>query len=317
MRDNAACCFLSAAVAQWIEYWPPKPRVVGSIPASRTSNQFLPADAHSMTVLPAPENAQAAAAELLRQHAARESFQGLPAAFAPSDAQAAYRIQDACIAQLLLQRQTAPAGYKIAITTPAMRDMVGFQDSVAGRLLADQLHRSGDRIRASDYVHLIVEFEIAFELARALPAKPSPWTGDSILGYVKCAYPALEIADDRLAHYPSLKQSLLTLVADNAWNQGLVLGAPVVGLDADAILALEGHAFIDGTEVGRGTGRDVLGHPLDALAWLANHLAGRGMTMRAGDIVTTGSLVKSQFPVAGNRVEFRLPGFGEVQIDIT
>jgi hypothetical protein len=36
MRDNAACYF-NAAVAQWIEYWPPKPRVVGSIPASRTS----------------------------------------------------------------------------------------------------------------------------------------------------------------------------------------------------------------------------------------------------------------------------------------
>ena len=269
-----------------------------------------------MTVLPAPEFAQACAAELVRQHAARETFRALPDPFAPADTQTAYRIQDSFVAKLQQQRHVALAGYKIAITTPAMRDMVGFQDSVSGRLFSDQLHRSGHTIHARDYVRLIVEFEIAFEFARDLPFSVLPWTGASILQHVKCAYPALEIADDRLADYPSLKQSVLTLIADNAWNQGLVLGKPVTGLDAAAIQALEGIAFIDQHEVGRGTGRDVLGHPLDALAWLANHLAARGLSMKAGDIVTTGSLVKSQFPVTGNRIDFRLPGFGEVHLAV-
>jgi 2-keto-4-pentenoate hydratase len=267
-----------------------------------------------MTVLPAPAFAQAAAAELVRQHAQRERFRALAGPLAPADTEAAYRIQDAFVAQLATQRNAALAGYKIAITTPAMRDMVGFQDSVAGRLLADQVHRCGHTIVARDYVRLIVEFEIAFELARDLPAMTQPWTGATILDHVKCAYPALEIADDREADYPSLKQSVLTLIADNAWNQGLVLGEPVAGLDAGSIQALEGVAFIDDREVGRGTGRDVLGHPLEALAWLANHLAARGLPLRCGDIVTTGSLVKSQFPAAGNRVAFRLPGFGEVDL---
>jgi 2-keto-4-pentenoate hydratase len=269
-----------------------------------------------MTVLPSPAFAQAAATELLRQHVQRENFRALDGPFSPAGTEAAYRIQDAFVAQLATQRNAAPAGYKIAITTPAMRDLVGFQDSVAGRLLADQMHRSGQTIHARDYVRLIVEFEIAFELARDLPAATSPWTGTTILDYVKCAYPALEIADDRNAHYPELKHSVLTLIADNAWNQGLVLGVPVSGLDGASIQALEGVAFIDGREVGRGTGRDVLGHPLDALAWLANHLAARGLPMNAGDIVTTGSLVKSQFPVAGNRIAFRLPGLGEVELAI-
>ena len=269
-----------------------------------------------MTVLPAPAFASAAAAELVRQHAARETFGALPGALAPPDTDAAYRIQDAFVAQLLELRQSALAGYKIAITTAAMRDMVGFQDSVSGRLLADQVLRSGDTVHARDYVRLIVEFEIAFELARDLPATATPWTGTSILEHVACAYPALEIADDRQADYPSLKQAVFTLIADNAWNQGLVLGAPVSGLDAASIQALEGIAFIDGREVGRGSGRDVLGHPLDALAWLANHLAARGLAMKAGDIVTTGSLVKSQFPVLGNRIDFRLPGFGDVQLTV-
>lgn len=269
-----------------------------------------------MAVTPASASTQAAATELVRQHATREAFRALAGSLAPADTEAAYRIQDTFVAQLLQRRQTSPAGYKIAITTPAMRDMVGFQDSVAGRLLADQMHRSGHAIRASDYVRLIVEFEIAFEMARELPPAGTPWTGASILEHVACAYPALEIADDRGADYPSLRQSVLTLIADNAWNQGLVLGEPVAGLDAASIQALEGVASIDGREVGRGTGRDVLGHPLDALAWLANHLATRGLPLGAGDIVTTGSLVKSQFPVAGNRIAFRLPGFGEVHLAV-
>ena len=269
-----------------------------------------------MTVLPVPALAHAAATELLRQHAARETFCALAGALAPADTDAAYRIQDSFVSQTLQQRRTALAGYKIAITTPAMRDMVGFQDSVSGRLFMDQLHRSADTIESRDYVRLIVEFEIAFELAHDIPVGATPWTGATILGHVACAYPALEVADDRRADYPGLKQSVLTLIADNAWNQGLVLGEPVRGLDATSILALEGVAFIDGREVGRGTGRDVLGHPLDALAWLANHLAARGLPMKAGEIVTTGSLVKSQFPVAGHRIAFRLPGLGEVLLRI-
>ena len=269
-----------------------------------------------MSALPGPVTAQAAAAELIRQHAARENFSALSGDLAPDGTQAAYRIQDSYVAQLLQQRKTSLAGYKIAITTPAMRDMVGFQDSVSGRLLRDQVHRAGHRIKARDHVRLIVEFEIAFEMAHDLPAIGAPWTGATILEHVACAYPALEIADDRCADYVSLKHSVLTLIADNAWNQGLVLGAPATALDGAFLQAVEGIASIDGREVGRGTGRDVLGHPLDALAWLANHLVGRGLPMRAGDIVTTGSLVKSQFPVAGNRVAFLLPGLGEVHLTV-
>jgi len=269
-----------------------------------------------MTMPPDPASVQAAATELLRQHARRETFSALATGLAPGSVHEAYLIQDACISQLQQQRQTSLAGYKIAITTPAMRDMVGFQDSVSGRLFADQLHRSGHTVRGRDHVRLIVEFEIAFEMARDLPVTGPPWTRTSILDQVACAYPALEIADDRCADYPSLKDSVLTLIADNAWNQGLVLGAPVTGLGVESLQALEGIALIDGREVGRGTGRDVLGHPLDALTWLANHLQARGLPMQAGDIVTTGSLVKSQFPQPGNLVSFRLPGLGEVHLAV-
>jgi 2-keto-4-pentenoate hydratase len=75
-------------------------------------------------------------------------------------------------------------------------------------------------------------------------------------------------------------------------------------------------ALVAGREQGRGHGRDVLGHPLDALAWLANHLQSRGLQLQAGDIVTTGSLVKTQFPKAPCEVAFELEGGGAVRAQL-
>jgi 2-keto-4-pentenoate hydratase len=66
--------------------------------------------------------------------------------------------------------------------------------------------------------------------------------------------------------------------------------------------------------VGEGYGRDVLGHPLEALAWLANRLLASGRVLRRGHIVLTGSLVASKFPQPGDSVEFTVAGLGSVAL---
>jgi 2-keto-4-pentenoate hydratase len=73
-----------------------------------------------------------------------------------------------------------------------------------------------------------------------------------------------------------------------------------------------GRAFVNGVEAGQGTGADVLGHPHNALAWLANHLAASGKHLRAGEIVLTGSLVKTIWLKPGDRVMMDLRGLGSV-----
>ncbi len=259
---------------------------------------------------------QAAARELLRQHDARENFRALDGDLELTDVASAYAVQDACVGQLLRSRHTSLAGYKIALTTLAMREMVGFHDSISGCVFKDQVLVSGSSVRAANYGRLIVEFEVAFEMGRDLPSSPVPWTGESILEHVACAYAALEVADDRNADYSTLAHSILTLTADNAWNQGLVLGTRFAVSDLASLAALEGIARIDGQEVGRGTGRDVLGNPADALAWSANHLASRGTGLTQGALVTTGSLIRSQFPKAGQQVEFIVNGVGNVRLAV-
>jgi 2-keto-4-pentenoate hydratase len=264
----------------------------------------------------ANELADAAAAELVRQHRHNERFAALRPPWQVEDAAFAYAVQERFVSRLERLRGTRTCGYKIALTTPAMRRMVGYHDSISGHLLEDQVMASGTQVRAADYGRLLIEFEIAFRIAADLPADGAPWTRQSILPFVACAFPALEVADDRNADYTALADSILTLAADNAWNQGIVLGAPVTGLTPESLLAATGIAAIDGEEVGRGTGADVMGHPLDALAWLANHLRGRGLGLAADHLVTTGSLVTSKFPLAGNTVEFCVDGLGSVRLAV-
>ncbi len=76
------------------------------------------------------------------------------------------------------------------------------------------------------------------------------------------------------------------------------------------LAAMQGRAFINGTLAGEGTGADVLGHPLHALAWLANHLAARGDGLEAGQLVLTGSLVKTVWLKAGDRVAWNSMDWG-------
>ena len=153
------------------------------------------------------------------------------------------------------------------------------------------MHDSGAKLAASDYVRVGVECEIAVKLARDLPASEGPFTAEWMDEAIEAYYPAIEIVDDRYAKWETLGAP--TLVADDFFAAGCVLGEAVPRNNAPDLLNVAGRAVINGKEAGRGTGADVLGHPHNALAWLANHLAAEGRGLHAGQIVLTGSLVKT------------------------
>jgi 2-keto-4-pentenoate hydratase len=252
---------------------------------------------------------------LFEAHRKRERFAPLPPELAPRDMVEAYAIQGQFVGRRA--EQLGPvSGYKIALTTPAMRAMVGLDDSVAGDMLESTIHRGDTRVRAADFQRLVVEFEIAFELAEDLPAIDAPYTRERIARAVACAMPAFELADDRNADYAKLKENALMLAADNGWNEGAVLGKPVAKWAGIDLAALKGVATLNGEKIGEGHGRDVMGHPLDALAWVANNLASRGLGLWRGDVVITGSLVTSKFPKAGDRLRFEAGALGAVELAV-
>ena len=256
-----------------------------------------------------------AAEKLLEAHERRERFAPLPAELAPRTPQEAYAIQDAFVA-LRSDRLGAIAGYKIALSTAEMQRFVGVDSPQAGVMLESTLRRTPARVRAADYVRLIVEFEVAFQMAADLPAADAPYTRDSVAPFVRAAMPALELADDRDADYGQLARHPYELIADNCWNEGAVLGVPVEDWQAHDLAAVRGVATINGAVVGEGVGAAAMGHPLDALAWVANHLASekRGLVFR--DVVITGSLITTKTVKAGDQVKFDLGPLGSVELRV-
>ena len=256
-----------------------------------------------------------AAQRLFDAHQRREPFTPLPAELAPRTAEEAYAIQDSFVA-LRAQKLGAIAGYKIALSSREMQRFVGVSEPQGGVLLESTLHRTPAKVRAVDYVHLIVEFEIAVQIAADLPVADAPYTRSSVAPFVQAVMPAIELADDRHADYGQLARHPLELIADNGWNEGAVLGVPVTNWAALDLAAVRGVATINGKVVGEGVGAAAMGHPLDALTWVANHLAAhsRGLVFR--DVVITGSIITTKVVQAGDLVKFSIDQLGDVELRV-
>lgn len=251
-----------------------------------------------------------AAADLLqREHDERKTFRSIRQNFAFDDVSVSYDIQAALVRRIVERRSCATIGYKIGLTSKRMQDMCRIPHPIAGHILDDRGHSSGATISLSEYVHLGAECEIAVRMGRDIDAASLPSTYEEIAEAVAAVAPALELIEDRHADYASL--DMLTLVADNSWNAGVVLGE--FRTSWPDLAAIEGVLAVNGEEVDRGHGRDTLGHPFEPLLWLAQHLIARGEMLRAGQIVMTGSLVPTRFPVAGDRYRFSLKGLGSVE----
>jgi 2-keto-4-pentenoate hydratase len=139
-----------------------------------------------------------------------------------------------------------------------------------------------------------------------------PFSAKTIEPHIDGVCAAIELVDDRDADYTSLE--VLSLVADNSWNGGIVLSefAPALP-DLENVL---GRAKKDGFEIGDGRGRDILGHPFNSVAWLASQLASRGIGLKAGEVVMTGSVMKTVFPTEDAEYRFELEGTGSVEVKV-
>ena len=264
--------------------------------------------------MPDEDRIQQATRFLLEEHRARRPFAPIPTACAPRTVEEAYAMQDT-FTTLLAATQGPVAGYKIALTTPVMQQMVGFREPIAGSI-PQTIRHSPCTIRSAEYMHLGVECEIAVQLGRTLPATSAPWSRARVAEAIGTVMAAFELVDDRNANYAHLAVQILSVIADNAWNAGIVLGPPVTDWRSLDLAAVRGTMRINGHVVGEGQGRDVMGHPLEALTWLANMLATRGQGLAQGMVIITGSIVTTKFIHPGDTVQAVVEGLGEVHLNV-
>ena len=261
------------------------------------------------------ETIDATARAYLEARRARATYRPLDAAVRSGPLDDAYRIQDRLHRLVAEAGLGEIAGWKIALTSKAMQQMTGVDQPAAGAIFSKAVLPSPARVKLAAYHHLGVEFEVAVRLADDLPASGTPWTRPSVAGRVDACMPAFELVEDGNADYKTL--DAFTLVAQNAWNGGVVLGSPVT---AWRVVDLENsvtRCWINREPGGQGKTGDALGHPFEAVAWLANLLNRRGGMIRRGMIVMTGSSITTRFPAPGDRVRFAIDGLGEIALEVS
>jgi 2-keto-4-pentenoate hydratase len=229
-------------------------------------------------------NQIAAASRTLNNHwRAGTKFGGLETALRPRDRAEAYAIQAA-----IEGTSNKPLfGWKIAATSEAGQKHINVEGPMAGRILAETVIADGGTASMAGNEMRVGEPEFCFRMASDLPPRAKPYSVQEVLDAVGTLHPAIEIPDSRFADFVNAGAS--QIIADNACAHLFVLGPPTSAnwraldlVEEKPVIVLGGKRYV-------GHGKNVLGDPRVALAWLANELSGIGITLRAGQIVTTGT----------------------------
>ncbi len=254
----------------------------------------------------------AAASKTLHDHwQAGTKIGDLEPALRPRDRVEGYAVQAA-----MEQYSTAGMfGWKIAATSAAGQKHINVGGPLAGRIFAERVIADGGTASMAGNEMRVGEPEFAFRMGRDLPPRPTPYPVEEVLSAIDTLHPAIELPDSRFADFVTAGEA--RLIADNACAHLFVLGAPTTAdwravdlVEHRPVVTLRGQRFV-------GHGRNVLGDPRVALAWLVNELRSLGLTLKAGEVVTTGTCHPPLPIAAGDRFEADFGHFGKVSIALT
>lgn len=241
----------------------------------------------------------------------RDAYAGTPVppiAGALADVAAAYQVQMWQIADRVAAGRRI-VGRKIGLTSLVVQRQLGVSEPDFGHLTDDMIHGDNAEIAFAALRQPRVEAEIALILGADL-AMPNPTVAD-VIAATAYALPALEIVASRIADW---KIGILDTVADNASAGAVVLGGPARRLDGLDLAGCAMTMTLNGDVVSQGHGRDCLGHPLNAAAWLARTVQALGHPLRAGEVILTGALGPMRPVSLGDSVEATIGGLGTVSV---
>ena len=204
----------------------------------------------------------------------------LPGEIRPRTLAEGYAVQRRLIEEL----QEEPVGWKLGIASRNSMRKAGIERAVAGRVLASRYFRSGEVASVPRNVAVTVEFEVAFVLSRDIEphAVPMPLMEAVIATRVTFELLRSRFIDHRAAGLPSF-------AADNGAFHALVVG-PAIDSTQIGDVVRSVVVSVDGEEKSRAQSGDDLIDPFQSLAGLIAHAREYGITLRRGDIVSTGSL---------------------------
>jgi 2-keto-4-pentenoate hydratase len=220
----------------------------------------------------------------------------------------AYRIQLGVV-EMKKADGSKVVGKKIGLTSKAMQKMLNVDQPDYGHIFGNTVIEDGASFPVKELIQPKIEPEVAFILDRDL--KGPGVTAMQVMLATRFVVPALEIIDSRVEGW---RIKLADTIADNASSARVVLGGPPKAID-QVDLRLIGMVMEKNGEVAQtGAGAAVLGHPANAVAWLANAIGRFGVTLSAGEVVMPGAISGAVDVAAGDTVRASFHGLGTVSV---
>lgn len=219
--------------------------------------------------------------------------------------EAAYRIQ----AELMARRVKAGdrlIGYKAALTSKAMQRQEGIDTPVLGTLLASRLRSEAEPVSLKGFLKGTVEPEVGVVMGGDLsgPGVTPQAAVAAIAGYV----PAIEVGDIRTEGRRTLQHSICCNTFNGAHLFGTALTPPGIDLRREGMtMAVNGRHHASATAI------EVLGDPVLSVVFIANRLAELGLSLRAGMVLLTGSIVSSIPVQPGDAVRIQFTRLGDIE----
>jgi 2-keto-4-pentenoate hydratase len=242
----------------------------------------------------------------------RQRLPGLAGQALPPTIEDAYRCQDALIERLLAHYGGHVIGYKIACTNELAQRLLHMDGPFHGKLMSSFCSDSPAHLPAGDFFMRVMEAEFAFRMGRDLPARTKPYEREEVAEAVEGVLPGIEIVDSRFTEWTTVGAA--SLIADNACHGAWVKGAMISGWRGLDLAEQAVRLFVNGAQVQEGSGKAVLGDPLNALQWLANELAAHGAGLKAGQYITTGVTTDIYLAERGDRVMADFGPVGRVEL---
>lgn len=202
-------------------------------------------------------------------------------------------------------------GHKIGLTSVAAQQQLGVSEPDYGALLDVMEIDNGATIDATQFIAPRVELELAFHLGDRL-AGPGISAADVRLA-TESVQPAIELVDSRIADW---RIRLADTVADNASSAGFVLGGQRCPLDELDVSAVEVELWRGDEVIERGISSAVLGDPCASVAWLANALGPRGVTLEPGHVILSGACTRMAAAAPGDVFRGDFGALGELRLAV-
>lgn len=232
--------------------------------------------------------------------------------YADADVEDAYRVAMR-VADLKAERGQVIKGHKIGLTSKPMQELAGTTEPDFGFLFADWFVDESSSVPMAQFNRPLVEVELAFVLGERLEG---PWvTTADVIRATDFVLPALEIVDTRYSGYGP--KMLVDSISDAASCGRIVLGARPRKLHDIDIRSVGAALVKNGLVEVSGMSSEVVGSPVNAVAWLANKLGEFGVAMEPGHIVLSGSFTKAIRFGTGDTVSATFSEFDDVGFSVS